>query len=119
MVFDHDQALLASEGIGRLEELTNSLGITGGTVTGGNRHCLLDYIADQTHFDTWLNRIDGIPSWFIDDICDKAQAYGLSKAQAEFLKGFLKLRRTALSAILKSNADSLPPSDQSDGGLYL
>lgn len=109
-VFDHDQALLGGgdpslRGTERLEKLVNSLGISGGTITGGNRHCLLDHIDSNEHFEAWIRRITSLQDWFIDDVCREVQQYGATKAEALAIAGFLKGRRNDFEGLIKRNRD--------------
>ncbi len=56
-VYDHDVALfgnVAGKGIQRLNEMQSRLGITGSTMTGGNRHVFLDSITTNEHFEPGL-----------------------------------------------------------------
>jgi hypothetical protein len=56
-IIDHDRALFGcweNEGAKRLSELRDRLGITGGSVTGQNRHCFLDLIKTDVHFPEWI-----------------------------------------------------------------
>jgi hypothetical protein len=69
-VFDHSHALFghaSGQGLARLTALRDRLAISGGPVTSGNRHCLLDKIKTDDHFDHWYARIQSIPDHLIKD----------------------------------------------------
>lgn len=106
-VFDHDQALLGGggklKGVARLQKLTHRLGVTGGTVTGGNRHCLLDVVSSTRHFPTWLQRIDDIPDWLINESCDAARGLGINNREAKDLAESLRIRRNTLPELIDKN----------------
>lgn len=110
-VFDHDQALfggnsIAVAGIERLKLLTNRLGITAGTVSRGNPHCLLSEVDTDEHFEGWIHRIDAIPDWLISDVCSEARGLGLSKEESTEAKIFLVSRRNTFREIIKLNHKS-------------
>jgi hypothetical protein len=55
-IFDHSHALFGYENgkaDERLSALKDSLGISGGTVTGQNRHCLLNAIPNDYFFSDY------------------------------------------------------------------
>ena len=73
IVFDHDQSLFGGggslRGQERLDAIMTRLGVSGGPVTSGNRHCLLDGANTREYFGEWLKRIGSLPDWFIEDVC--------------------------------------------------
>jgi hypothetical protein len=106
MVFDHDNALFGSkrnDGVARLNRLENRLGISGGTVPQGNRHCLLDVIDTARFFRKWIHRISCIPDWLIEEICKEARGTGIGAAEANAAEGFLKRRRNTLDGIVRNH----------------
>jgi hypothetical protein len=102
-IFDHSHALFGFEpgaGSRRLTDLKNRLGISGGPHTMGNRHCLLDVISADDHFDKWLSRIESIPDFFIEETCRDAEKLGITSIETEDVINFLKFRKQNLRAII-------------------
>lgn len=113
-VFDHDQALLGGcrlKGLERLTELRDRLGITGSTVTGGNRHVFIDLITRYASFGEWCDRLRAIPDWFIDSVCTEARAHGLDPQLSQEVAYFLKYRRDRIHDIVESHRDSFAIGD--------
>jgi hypothetical protein len=105
-VFDHGHALFGKDpdqGIARLEKLRDRLGVSAGSRTAGNRHCLIDQLTNDAHFGRWLERIRQIPDFFIDDLCGEAAELGCSKVECAKAADFLKYRRVKLESIIETN----------------
>lgn len=105
-LFDHSHALLGYEptrGSERLEYFRDRLGISGGALTQGNRHCLLDHLATADYFQEWVYRVKQIPDYFIDDICENVTGRGPSGIEIEKLKEFLKYRKNRMANVLNDN----------------
>lgn len=106
-VFDHSHALFgydSSQGLNRLKQLRARLGISGGTFTSGNRHCLLDVIDSDLHFSKWFNRIRLIPDYLIEDACYGTVELGLlTNAEAKAAKDFLIYRRNNIRGLVKKH----------------
>jgi len=105
-VFDHSHALFgytAGDGCGRLRELRDRLACSGGTLTAANRHCMLDVIACDNDFAEWVERIQAIPDFFIEELCRDAAEFGLTTEEVNEAIGFLKHRRNTLPAIVQTN----------------
>lgn len=105
-IIDHDRALFGiweQEGIKRLTDLRERLGITGGAVTGQNRHCFLDVIKSLEHFDEWYGRIKDIPDWFIRDVCNEATGLPITRAETDAAIDFLTYRKANLPKIVWSH----------------
>jgi len=106
-IFDHDRALLGffpGEGIQRLKEMQTRLGISAGSVSGGNRHILLDAITTTEHFWEWIGRIKRLPDWYIDDACRYCIGAGVTKRESTETAQFLKDRRDTIDDILIRNS---------------
>lgn len=112
VVYDHDQALFGNDGVARLDKLRDRLGVTGGTVTGGNENCLLKAISTTQYFSEWRERIYDIPDWFIKDACDDAIGVGINTSEARAAAGFLKHRKRNLIKILKSPHNGVTTFDE-------
>ncbi|MCE9547879.1 MAG: hypothetical protein K8T25_20600 [Planctomycetia bacterium] len=105
-VFDHDRSLFFIEpqrGVERLRTLENALGISAGALSGGNRHCLIDSIKTSAHFPGWLARVQDIPDWFIESICDEAADTGLTIDETAEAKTFLKYRRDHIGELISQH----------------
>lgn len=113
-VFDHDQALFGGclvRGKERLIELRDRLGITGGTITGGNRHVFIDLIKSYASLKAWCERIRAIPNWFIDSVCNEARSQGLVKDLANRAAYFLKHRRDRIYDLIESHKEEFAIGD--------
>lgn len=112
IAFDHDMALFGGSGetVGadRLGELQfTRLGITGGTVTGGNRHCLLDEITTAEHFDPWLERIATVPKHFIASLCQEVVRVGVAaQPEADAAVEFLEFRKRNIGLLIEMSRDA-------------
>lgn len=103
-IFDHSHALFGKregECIERMSELRDRLAMSGGSVTEGNRHCLLDVIDTSRFFDDWLKKINGIHDYQIDYACHQAVGLGVNDDEATAAADFLKHRRDNLRGIIK------------------
>ena len=106
-VFDHSHALLGpfpeATAIPRLAEIRDELAITGKPPAGGQRHCLLDQISSDQHFDKWLRRVEGLPAFVVEDACDDAQVLGLSVAARSAVSTFLMYRRDHIRDMVEAS----------------
>ena len=105
-IFDHGHSLLGHErshGIGRLESLKDRLGISGGTMTGQNRHVLLDVLPHDTFFARWVERIEQIPDFQIDDLCFTHYEINIEKNERVAISDFLKYRRDKMWHVIGNN----------------
>lgn len=105
-IFDHSHALFGYEtgkGKDRLERLRDRLGVSGGSQSRGNRHCLLDAISTDEYFGRWFLRIEGLPDYLIEGLCLDTTDVGASEEEAQEATRFLKHRRTNIRAIIKNN----------------
>ncbi len=102
-IFDHSHALFGGmlgpnfvPGPHRLNVLRDRLAISRGSETGLNRHCLLDHIESDNHFEEWVERIRCIPDFFIREICQEVVGLGIDSAEAEAATDFIIYRRDNL-----------------------
>jgi len=102
-VFDHSHALFGhANGVGRdrLIALRENLGIIDGT----RRHCLLGTINNDQFFKEWIDRINGLPDYLIDQVCEATVPLNMiSGAEAAEAKAFLKYRKAEISKIIERN----------------
>ena len=102
-VFDHSHALFGPHPQNaqvRMESLRDRLGVTGGPLTRGNRHCLLDAIRHDEGFSEWVARIGAVPDYFLNDLCNEVVPYGVTPSEALAAADFLKYRRDAMASLL-------------------
>ena len=90
-------------GVARLTELRDRLGLTGGSKTMGNRHCLLDALVSDAHFGHWLTRIKEVPRFQIEEVCATATDGGATTEELAAAVDFLVHRRDTLSEIVKAH----------------
>ena len=105
-IIDHDRSLLGvfkRNGLQRLKKLEGRLGISGGAVTGGNRHCLIDHVTTTEHFSKWLTRIEAIPDWFIEETCLNITKFGATLHELAEVAQFLKNRKRSIHKIINDN----------------
>lgn len=109
-IFDHSHALFGyAAGLGEVRRngLIDRLGISWTTNSpidsGKHRHCLLDVINTDTHFYKWVDRVQAVPDYFIEEVCQDAQPYGLTAADVSAAISFLKQRRDRLLPIMKAH----------------
>lgn len=116
-IFDHERALFgefAGDGRKRLSDLFDRLGVTGGRVTGGNRHCFISVVNTVEHFWYWTERISVIPDLFIQDVC--AEAPSVTQDEQSAAANFLKYRKRNLAQIITAHKDQF--AEIVDWGLY-
>jgi hypothetical protein len=97
-VFDHSHALFgAAAGNGQVQLSTNraQLGIGG--------HCLLNALATDQWFAKWIERIQAIPDFLIEEVTQTATGYGINASEATEAKDFLKSRRDSIKGIIEQN----------------
>ena len=126
-IFDHERALFGHKndvGIKRLNDLKESLGISGATPdgqvaqgvvtpywgivggngTGENRHCLLDKLKKDDYFQKWYDRISSVPNYLIDDVCGATFDLAMiTEQEASAAKTFLIDRRSNIRKLVDSN----------------
>jgi hypothetical protein len=106
-IFDHSHALFGhvnGAGVQRLNDLHDRLGISGGTVTGQNRHCLIDKLNTDNFFHKWCGRIISVPNHLIEDACDGTFDLDMITAEeASAAKEFLIHRRNNIRVLVDSH----------------
>jgi len=104
-VFDHGHALLgdAAGGVERLAGFVGRLGMTGGSVSEGHPHVLLDHLGTSEYFEGWLGRIEGLPDYVVRGACDDVVGLGINTEEAGRIADFLLARRKQLRTIVSDN----------------
>jgi hypothetical protein len=109
-VFDHSHCLLNGSaptgGEVRLQAAQNALVIDGRGF--GSRHCLIDKITDDGLFLPILQRLESIPSWFVESVVEGASGYGLTPAETTALTTFLLNRRNSVRELIRANHNAFP-----------
>ncbi len=107
-VYDHDRAFFGyvkGEAASRLDRLTNRLGITGGSQSTGNAHCLIEHLSSSDDIRYWAERVETIPLWFIEEVCnDECVPIRLRDAGISFLRH----RKDNIRKVISSNRDQFP-----------
>jgi hypothetical protein len=103
----------------RLEDLRDRLGMSGGSVTGQNRHCLLEVVDIWDHFPEWIERIRSIPLWFIREACHGIIGLGINARTAKSLVDFLEHRKENLGKLILDNRNEFPQIKPTDWPLFL
>jgi shikimate kinase len=107
MAFDHSHALFGSneaEALKRLSDLRHRLAVGGGSVTKGNRHCLIDQLKDESRFNSWIDRIEKLPDHYIETACaDLSQRDFITNDECSKVKDFLRHRRDQFRKLVKNH----------------
>lgn len=107
-LIDHERALFyiyEKEGLKRLNSRVDRLGIADGQQSDDEWHCLVELIDNVDHIETWLDRIQSIPDWFIDDICNDVWKMPITKPECDGVKAFLKGRRDNFHKLILDHKD--------------
>lgn len=93
-LFDHSPALLGSGNsvIARLDTVNKSLGIGG--------HCLTGMVTDDRHFDRILKRVEGLEEYFIRDVVEGSEEYGINPDEIKRFVEFLLERQPKVRKLL-------------------
>lgn len=129
LLFDHGHALLghvAQNGPKRLSDLKDRLGCSGGMVTQQNRHIFLDKINSDKYFDYWLDRIEKLPNYQIEDACFCPYDIGLNQQERAMVCDFIKHRRDTIRRLVANEQRefrgitqfSIPNSTQLNGVIH-
>jgi hypothetical protein len=104
MIFDHSHALFGHSNDGaikRLTDLQDRLGISGGSITNQNRHCLLDVIEDAAYFAKWISRIETLPNHYLETACgDLVDSGIINHHDGSAIVQFLRYRRDCFPCLL-------------------
>lgn len=101
-IFDHSHAFLGSgtDGRAHLEAHRGQLGIAG--------HCLASLLTEPSHFDEWLTRLAGIPTYWIEQALWDATSVGMEEDLVPFCLQFLEERRANMRQILRASSGAFP-----------
>lgn len=101
-IFDHSHAMLTPGGDidQNLSSRQHSLAIGG--------HCLAQEIGSRAGMQTWLDRIQMIPDYFIEGVVAAATECGVPANKAVDISDFLKDRRDSLGTLVSSHLTAFP-----------
>lgn len=102
-IIDHERALLgfhAKDGVNRLNEMWDRLGVTAGPVSGGNRHIFLDATHNSEIIWEWVNKISQLPDWYIRETCEFVVGSGINKNECKHTIDFLRYRRDKIETLV-------------------
>jgi hypothetical protein len=105
-IFDHSHALFGfagGQGRQRLVDLRERMGVSGGSHTRGNRHCLLDMLTTDAYFGKWLDRVSRLPDFLIQEVCGQAIGLGVTVEESQGAVDFVRYRRDNLKSIIDDN----------------
>lgn len=110
LIFDHSHALfghIETEALKRLSDLRDRLAVTGGSVTRGNRHCLIDQLKDESLFTKWIERIESLPNHYVDTTCDDLlERDFITHQECSAVVDFLRHRRDEFRKLVKDHQKS-------------
>jgi hypothetical protein len=97
-IFDHSHAMFGSAAGGGQALLTaNRNQLTIGA------HCLLQFLSVDTFFVNWIERIEAIPDFFIEEVVEQSSDYGVTIHEATEAVSFLKYRRNNMRNLITGN----------------
>lgn len=107
-LFDHGHALLGTApapiGEARLNAARGELGCDG-LVTPGNRQLFIDLVSRDRDLLHWVERVEELPAYVIDDACQEAAAapINLDTAGARALSAWLTDRAASIREIISTH----------------
>jgi hypothetical protein len=121
-LIDHERALFyiyKGEGLRRLKSREDRLGVTDSSDSKDEWHCLVELIDSVEHLKAWASRVEQIPDWFIDEICEEVRGISISKTECEAVRSFLKARKKKFAKLIFDHKDRFPLVPKNDWGLFL
>ena len=80
------------------------MAVSGGSITGQHRHCLIDELDDAAYFAKWYERIESIPDHYIERACtDLFEDEFINEQERAAMISFLRRRRDSFRKIVNSN----------------
>jgi hypothetical protein len=112
-LIDHERALFhiwEGEGVKRLRSLNSEerLGVTDGATSANEWHCLVELIDDINWLHEWVKRVQSVPDWFVDEICNEMWKVAINKRECDEVKGFLKTRRDEIGGLILKHKNRFP-----------
>jgi hypothetical protein len=112
-LIDHERALFyvyPKEGLKRLRriESQNRLGVTDGSESRDEWHCLLNLLDSWDNLIPWIQKVESIPDWFLDTICEEARRLTVTEAECNGLASFLKKRKSLLKDLIHQHRARFP-----------
>lgn len=100
-MFDHSHALLGTAGQQNLDAHRDTIRFLG-------NHCLARAIRSLAALPRWVEKIQSLPEWYVDEIVSSAAGLGVDPGTAGKCRDFLLDRRERLLQFFE-NADNLFP----------
>lgn len=113
VIYDHSHALLGhvfGAGTQRLRNLRDRLALNLDGQTGGNRHCLANYLTDAVLLVDWCDRAATIPRWWLSNLAKSVP--GLTAIEMDEVVEFLAHRTQNLRNILRTHLHQFPAIQQ-------
>lgn len=104
-IFDHSHALLASMKEDRFNEHFSEMS----DKVCIDNHCLSKFLDDWSLFESWFEKVQQIPDFYIKEAIQAAQPDHISAKAATELENFLLTRRNNLKEIFTTNISSCCP----------
>ncbi|MDZ4659453.1 MAG: hypothetical protein SH868_17930 [Bythopirellula sp.] len=114
-IIDHERSLFylyPEDGANQLAAAEDRLGITDGTFSDDEFHCLIGELDSIDHVLRWIEKIQDLPDWFIDEICLTLPSFTINKAERTAVCAFLKRRRDKISELVFQNKERFPKIKQ-------
>jgi hypothetical protein len=116
-IIDHERALFGAVKKGavvRLTEVWETLGVTTGNRLLGSDHCLIDLLTSAADVAYWIERVQTIPVWFLEDLCNEEC---VPRRLVGPVTRFLTYRKQIFRDLIRTHKSEFPGI--ADWGLHL
>lgn len=110
-IFDHERALFyiyQKEGIKRLDSRKDRLGVTDGSDSRDEWHCLVELLDSVESLIFWIQRVAEIPNQFIKSICEEMWKFQITRAECDAVQNFLIERKDRIAELILKHKDRFP-----------
>ncbi len=110
-IIDHERSLFyvhEGEGLNRLRSREDRLGIADGPESTDDYHCLLELLDSVEHVRAWAAKVESLPDWFIEDVCEDMWKVSINRRECDCVKDFLKRRRDNIRRLIFDNKSRFP-----------
>jgi hypothetical protein len=121
-IIDHERSLFhlyPGRGIKQLKAVANRLGITDGTDSRNEWHCLIELLESADDISTWIGKVASLPNWFIETICNDVWKVSITAAERNAVIEWLKGRRDSLGPLILSHKDRFTSIDPKSWPMFL
>ena len=91
-----------------LKSKEGRLGIVDGAASADDYHCLVGLLDNIECMREWVGRVQSIPDWFIEDVCEEMWKVSITRPECDYLKDFLKRRRDNLGKLILEHKNRFP-----------